>query len=66
MKKTNLDHKLKLTTETLIPLQADVLDGVAGGGTTATVKTIITALTCRTCVHACLTGAPGGNGNGSL
>lgn len=49
--KKNLDHKLKLSTETLLPLQANALDGVVGGAATITsATTIVTRISCLLCV----------------
>ncbi len=51
MKKTKLDHKLKLSTETLLPLQGIPLDGVVGGAAgITTITTIVTRVSCLLCV----------------
>ena len=55
MKKT----KLKLETETLISLQANALEGVAGGASISAI-TIMTRVSCLTCIQLC--GAPTNGG----
>ena len=45
--------KLTLSTETLAPLQADVLDHVAGGATTIGTTSILTRISCLSCVLGC-------------
>jgi hypothetical protein len=65
MKKTNLDNKLKLNTETLLPLQADALEGVNGGLSLPTTTTVLTRLTCISCIRpSLLTCGQGGQGGG--
>lgn len=52
--KRNLDHKIELPTETLLPLQANALDGVVGGAagitTLTSATTIVTRISCLLCV----------------
>lgn len=50
--------KLSLSIETLAPLQADALDHVVGGAGTLTSATILTRVSCLSCVINCGDPAP--------